>query len=167
MPYFIVVFLIFVFFISNVCKVNVYSKTIDPSPLKFEQARRLAINRLEYCTSNRECRQKNFNDILSGWWNLGTFSQNYKTSIKIMFSSAIKNGILSRLKDSNLCALQGHERAAGAAGRLGRRALLHTRWHGHYAQTRYALLPRVCRGSEGRRPLRRRGDATVGWGWRE
>ena len=107
MPYFIVVFLIFVFFISNVCKVNVYSKTIDPSPLKFEQARRLAINRLEYCTSNRECRQKNFNDILSGWWNLGTFSQNYKTSIKIMYSSAIKNGILSRLKDSNLCALQG------------------------------------------------------------
>ena len=88
MPYFIVVFLIFVFFISNVCKVNAYSKTIDPSPLKFEQARRLAINRLEYCTSNKECRQKNFNDILSGWWNLGTFSQNYKTSIKIMYSNS-------------------------------------------------------------------------------
>ena len=23
----------------------------------------LAINRLEYCTSNKECRQKNFNDM--------------------------------------------------------------------------------------------------------
>ena len=51
------------------------------SPLKLEQSRRMAIDRLQQCTDDANCLDDNFNDILSAWWNLGTFPQNYKTSL--------------------------------------------------------------------------------------
>ena len=48
-----------------------------------------------------------FNDILSGWWNLGTFPQNYNKALLVMQSNRIQNELLSRLRDSYFCATEG------------------------------------------------------------
>ena len=77
------------------------------SPLKLEQSRRMAIDRLQECTDDANCLDDNFNDILSAWWNLGTFPQNYKTSLHFMSSSMIRNELEGRLEESLACAKRG------------------------------------------------------------
>ena len=77
------------------------------SPLKLEQSRRKAIDRLQECTNDAQCLDNNFNDILSAWWNLGTFPQNYKNSLRVMLSHDIQNELELRLEESLDCAKRG------------------------------------------------------------
>lgn len=98
-------FIAFSYSSNNILSCN--ADSTDISPLKFEHTRRLAISYLERCTNDGGCMNNHFNDILSGWWNLGTFPQNYNKALLVMQSNRIQNELLSRLRDSYFCATEG------------------------------------------------------------
>ena len=82
-------FIFIVFFCISNNILYCYADSTYISPLKFEQTRRLAISYLEHCTNDGGCMKNNFNDILSGWWNLGTFPQNYNKALLVMQSNRV------------------------------------------------------------------------------
>lgn len=62
-----------------------------------------AIAHLEKCTLDKICRRKHFNDLVSAWWNIGTFSNRRAHAVKMMHSEGMQRDLASELERAIRC----------------------------------------------------------------